>query len=132
VKQARRWSPRDRERGSAVVDFVLVGALVTVLLAGVLQLALTLHVRATLIDCAAEGARHGALLDSSPAVGVMRTRELIGSALSSTYADDVTSTVSDLGGVPVLVVSVRAPLPIVGLLGPAGVLEVSGRALMET
>lgn len=132
MKQARRWSPRDRERGSAVVDFVLVGALVTVLLAGVLQLALTLHVRATLIDCAAEGARHGALLDSSPAVGVMRTRELIGSALSSTYADDVTSTVSDLGGVPVLVVSVRAPLPIVGLLGPAGVLEVSGRALMET
>ncbi len=126
-----RWQPRDRERGSAVVDFVLVGALVTVLLAGVLQLALTLHVRATLIDCAAEGARHGALLDSSPTGGVLRTRELIGSALSPTYADDVTSTVSDLDGVPVLVVSVRAPLPIMGLLGPSGVFQVSGRALME-
>ncbi len=104
----------------------------TVLLVGVLQLALALHVRATLIDCAAEGARHGAMLESSPAVGVLRARELIGSALSPTYADDVTSTVSDLGGVPVLVVSVRAPLPIVGLLGPTGVVQVSGRALMET
>ena len=124
-------TPRQHERGSAVVDFVLVGALVTVLLAGVLQLALTLHVRATLIDCAAEGARHGALAGSSPAVGVQRTRELIDSALSPTYSDDVTATVSDLGGAPVLVVSVRAPLPVIGLLGPSGAFEVSGRALME-
>lgn len=101
------------------------------LLAGVLQLALTLHVRATLIDCAAEGARHGALVGNSPAVGVERTRELIESALSPTYSDDVRATVSDLGGAPVLVVSIRAPLPVMGLLGPSGAFEVSGRALME-
>lgn len=126
-------SPRgDRERGSAVVDFVLVGALVTVLLAAVLQLALTLHVRATLIDCAAEGARHGALLGSSSESGLERTRELVNSALSPAYADDVTASVAELGGVPVLVVSIRAPLPIVGLLGPSGAFTVSGRALMET
>lgn len=132
MSRSAQRRPGDREQGSAVVDFVLVSALVTVLVAAVLQLALTLHVRATLIDCAAEGARHGALVGSSSADGVQRTRDLIASALSPTYADDVTASVTDLGGAPVLVVSVRAPLPVIGFLGPSGAFSVAGRALMET
>ncbi len=119
------------ERGSAIVDFVLVGALLTVLFVGVLQLALTLHVRNTLIDCAAEGARYGALAGSSPAAGAQRTRELIGSAVASTYATDVAARTTGLDGVPVVEVTVRAPLPVIGLLGPSGVIAVSGRAIAE-
>jgi hypothetical protein len=120
-----------RERGSAVVDFVLVGALVTVLLAGVLQLALAMHVRSTLIDSAAEGARHGALLGSSPHAGVQRARELIVGSLSPAYAGAVSSRVTSVAGAPVLEIDVEAPLPVIGLLGPSGVLSVSGRALVE-
>lgn len=127
----RRAATGQRDRGSAVVDFVLVGALVTVLLVGVLQLALALHVRATLIDCAAEGARHGALLGSSPSAGAQRTRDLISSALSPGYANDVAARATQVAGAPVLEVAVRAPLPVLGLLGPAGVIDVSGHALME-
>ncbi|WP_277050321.1 TadE/TadG family type IV pilus assembly protein, partial [Ruania albidiflava] len=50
-------SPR-AESGSALVDFLLVAVLVTVLVLGVVQLALVLHVRTVLIDSAAEGARY--------------------------------------------------------------------------
>ena len=119
------------ERGSAAVEFVLVGALVTVLVAGVLQLALGLHVRATLIDCAAEGARFGSLMSSSPEQGVQRTRDLITGALSPTYARDVAPALTSVGGVPVLEIRVRAPLPVLGLLGPSGVVDVVGRAVVE-
>lgn len=120
------------ERGAAVVDFALVGALVTVLFVGVLQLALTLHVRTTLIDCAAEGARYGALAGSSPAAGVQRARELIGSAVAPAYASDVVARIQDVGGASVLEVRVRAPAPVLGLLGPGGVVDVAGRAVLET
>lgn len=128
----RRRPAGESDRGSAVVEFVLVGALVTVLLAGVLQLALVMHVRSTLIDCAAEGARYGALLGSSPTAGAARTRDLIGRALSAPYARDVTPRVTTLAGAPVLEITVTAPLPVVGLLGPSGTLSVSGRALVES
>ena len=43
------------ERGSAVVEFALVGAILTVLTVSVLQLALALHVRNTVLDCRVRG-----------------------------------------------------------------------------
>jgi hypothetical protein len=110
----------------------MVGALVTVLFVGVLQLALTLHVRTTLIDCAAEGARFGALAGSTPAAGAQRARDLIAGALAPAYADDVEAGMSSVAGAPVLEVRVRAPLPVLGLLGPGGVIAVSGRAVAES
>jgi hypothetical protein len=128
----RRASRRSGvDGGSAVVDFVLVGALTTLLFAGVLQLVLVLHVRATLIDCAAEGARFGALADSSPEAGAQRTRDLIASALAAGFADDVRAEAADVDGLPVVRVEVTAPLPLAGLLGPSGVVTVDGHALQE-
>ncbi|MBA4103601.1 MAG: pilus assembly protein TadE, partial [Arthrobacter sp.] len=44
-----------REQGSAVVDFVLVGGLLTMFFLAIIQLTLILHVRNTLIDAAASG-----------------------------------------------------------------------------
>lgn len=110
---------------------MLVGALTCLLFASVLQLVLVLHVRATLIDCAAEGARHGALADSTPAAGARRTRELIDSALAPGFADQVQAESTTLDGLAVVRVEVTAPLPLVGLLGPSGTLTVDGHALQE-
>ena len=117
-----------RERGSAVVDFVLVGALVTLLFMSIVQLALVLHVRNTLIDAAASGARYGTLADRTPADGAERTAELIRVALIDSMAEDVSVTETTHDGVRMLQVTVRAPLPVIGLLGPSGGLEVAGHA----
>lgn len=118
--------------GSAAVDFVLVGGLVTVLFLGVLQLGFALHVRTLLIDSAAEGARLGARLESGPDDAESRTKELIGSALSDRYARDVTTSVVEVGGVEMIEVRVRAPMPVIALLGPSGTQEVRAHALVET
>ena len=119
------------DHGSAPVEFVLVGTLVTLVALSVLQVALALHVRSTLIDAAAEGARHAALADSSLAAGVERSRDLITTALGPAYARTVAATTSEYGGAPVVVVTVRAPLPLIGMAGLDETLEVSGRAAIE-
>ena len=50
------------ERGSAVAEFTMVAGLLVALVLSVMQLALALHVRATVADAAAEGARHASLV----------------------------------------------------------------------
>ena len=123
------------DEGAAVVDFALVGALLTLLFVGVLQVALVVHVRNTLIDCAAEGARWGARADRTPDDGARRTLELISAELSPAYAARLTGAIRsaeiDQGGVRVVEVTVRAPLPVVALAGPTGALTVRGHAFEE-
>jgi len=120
------------ERGSAVAEFVMVGALLTVLTLSVLQLGLALHIRNTVQDAAAEGARYGALADNTPADGVRRTRELIDLAIGDDYAQNVTVHGGSWMGHPAVTITVRTRLPLVGLVGIDGVLEVSGHAAVET
>ncbi len=121
----------DRERGAAVVDFALVAGLLALVFAGVVQLTLAMHVRNTLVDCAAEGARYAALADRTPEDGIARTRALIDVSLAAGYGDAVTAVETELRGLPVVEVRVTAPLPVLGLLGPGGTLTVSGHALRE-
>lgn len=116
------------ERGSAVVDFVLVGALLTLVVVAVIQLALVLYVRNTLIDAASSGARYGTLADRSPQDGVERTRSLISGTLSAGYAEDVTYARTGEGAAAMLQIRVSAPLPVIGLIGPGGGIEVTGHA----
>lgn len=97
---------------------------------GVMQLALALHVRNTLVDSAGEGARHGALVGRGPEDAVERTRALIASALADDLAQDVSASTETLGGVETVVVTVRAPLPVLGLVGPR-TLQVEGHAVDE-
>lgn len=97
----------------------------------VFQLGLALYVRNTLISAASEGARYGARADSHVGQSVDRTTAIISSNLSAAYADDVTARETTEGGVPVVEVSVSAPVPVLGLLGPAGTMTVSGRAFNE-
>lgn len=114
-----------------MVEFVLVSVLVVTVLLGVLQLTLALHVRNTVVDAAGEGARYGALVDSSPAAGVERTRELITTALHPRFGQDVRADVVERDGLMLVEITVRAPLPVLGLLGPAGTMTATGRAVQE-
>jgi hypothetical protein len=114
-----------------VVDFVLVGALLSLIFVALVQLAVVLHVRNTLIDCASDGARWGALADRTPADGAERARLLITQDLSGRYAGDVEAGGEQVDGLATVVVRVRAPLPLLGLLGAGRVLVVSGHALRE-
>ncbi|HKS01653.1 MAG TPA: TadE family protein [Arthrobacter sp.] len=117
-----------RERGAAVVDFVLVGALLTTFFVAIIQLALILHVRNTLIDAAASGARYGTLADRGADDARRRTSELIGTALSADFARDIQTREVVFQGLRTLEVTVRAPLPVIGLIGPREGLEVTGHA----
>jgi Flp pilus assembly protein TadG len=120
------------ERGSAPAEFVMVGALLTILTLSVMQLGLAMHIRNTVLDAAGEGARFAALADNTLADGADRTRELIATAIGPTYAEEVTVTSGSYLGHPAAVVTVRAPLPLIGLVGIEGALEVRGHAAIET
>lgn len=122
---------RARDEGSAVVDFVLVSVILLALFLGVLQVVLALHVRAIVIDSAAEGARLAGRADRSAADGAVRTRTLIDAALSERFAQDVSAREVDHDGLRVVEVTVTFPLPVVGLLGPSGAVTVDGHALKE-
>jgi Flp pilus assembly protein TadG len=132
VARPRSWEVRRcGEQGAAIVDFALVGALLTLLFVAVLQFAIVVHVKNTLVDCASAGARYGALADRSPSQGAQRTRELITADLGSAYASDVTAGHERQAGLDTVVVRVRAPLPLVGLLGAGRVMTVEGHAGAE-
>jgi Flp pilus assembly protein TadG len=102
---------RRDERGAAVVDFVLVLVILVPLVLGILQLALTLHVRNTMASAAAEGARYAATQGRTPGDGVARTREQIQGAVSDDFARDITVRRVMLGGVWTIEVVVVAKAP---------------------
>ena len=52
-------------------------------------------------------------------------------ALAPAYAADVTAGAVEVDGVALVEVTVRAPMPVIGLLGPSGTLTVRGHALAE-
>jgi hypothetical protein len=104
---------------------------VLALFLAVVQTALAMHVRSLAIDAAAEGARVAARADRDLASGATRTRELLTSALGSGYAEDVSVRQTVWDGLDVVEVTVQVPLPVVGLLGPSGVLTLQGHALEE-
>jgi len=114
-----------------VVDFVLVGGLLSVLFVALVQFAVVLHVRNVLVDCATEGARYGALADRDAEAGANRTRELIAADLSASYARAVEATVRTDGGLSLVEVRISAPLPVAGLLGIGRVITVSGHSVSE-
>ncbi|GAB3602213.1 TadE/TadG family type IV pilus assembly protein [Microbacterium aureliae] len=120
------------DRGSAAVEFVLVGLLLTVLTLGVLQLGLAVYIRNVVHDAAVDGAFHGALADTTPAEGAERTRQIIARTVGGDYARDVRAGLTDRLGAPAVEVTVRTTLPLVGLLGVPRALEVSAYAPRET
>jgi TadE-like protein. len=122
----------DDERGSAPVEFVLVGALLTVLTLAVLQLGLSVYVRNVVHDAAVEGAYHAALADTTLADGEGRTRDIVSRTVGASYASDVTVRETTTLGHDTVEVTVRTTLPLVGLLGIPRMLEVTAHAPVES
>ena len=120
------------EEGSGAVDFVLVGSLLTALTLAVLQLGLAVYVRNIVHDAAVEGAHHAALADTALAEGAARTVLTISRAVGAQYAEEVTVRESTALGYPTVEVRVRTTLPLVGLLGVPGGMEVSAHAPQES
>jgi Flp pilus assembly protein TadG len=119
------------EDGSAVAEFAMVTFLLTVLVLAVIQLGLGLLVRNTVLDGAAEGARFASLADRGLVDGERRARELITAAIGARYAVDVRASYAEHLGDRSVVVTVRSPLPVIGLIGIDRALEVSGHASVE-
>ena len=107
-----------RESGAAVVDIVLVMAVLIPIVLGIVQLSLVLFVRNTLSAAASEGARYAATQDQGPAQGAAKTWEQISQALAGRFARDVTARQSYVGGAAGVEVTVRATVPALGLGGP--------------
>jgi Flp pilus assembly protein TadG len=120
------------DRGSSPVEFVLVGTLLTLLTLGVLQFGLTVYVRNVVHDAAVEGAHHAALADTALSDGVDRTREIVSRTVGAEYATEVDVTETTALGHPAVRISVRATLPLVGLLGFPRLMEVSAHAPVES
>lgn len=123
---------RAGERGSAVVDFVLVLLVLLPLVIGILQLALVLHVRNTLASAAAEGARHAAVAGSSGPAGRAKIDELVDGALSQDFVRSVTVRPALVGGAPGYEAVVEADIGLLGLKALGGVqVRVAGHAVAE-
>lgn len=110
----------------------MVAALLTALTLGVIQLAVAGYVRNVIHDAAVEGAYHGALADTSPAIGAARAAEVITRAIGAGFADDVSARVAVVGGIEVVEVSVRAGIPLLGLWPSDLRTEVSANAPRES
>jgi hypothetical protein len=119
------------QRGAAVVDIVLVMAVLIPVVLGIVQLALVLFVRNTLASAASEGARVAATADRGPADGAAFTRAQIRGALAERFADGVEARPAYVGGAAGVEVTVHARVPALGLGGPAVELEVTGHAVEE-
>lgn len=119
------------QRGAAVVDFVLVLVVVLPLFLGIVQLALVLHVRNTLVSAASEGARYAATADRPLTAGVEKTRQQISIAIAGRFAKDVTASPAVVRGAPGVRVRVVAEVPPLGLWGPGVRLVATGHAVEE-
>lgn len=124
-----------RERGSAPVEFVLVGGFLLVpLFLGIVQLGLVLHMRNVVAASAAEAARTAANADRLPRDGEVRAREFVGDALSSDVAEALSydgRQTRDASGVVVVEVRVRGPLPLTFLPFGSVSVDVVGHAVKE-
>ncbi|GER24022.1 hypothetical protein NCCP1664_25170 [Zafaria cholistanensis] len=127
--ERRGGSGARHQAGSAVAEFIMVSALLTAVFLSVFQLALVLHVRNTLLDAAATGARHGTLADRSPADGAERARQLVTSALGPSFRCEVGHEATTIGGREGLRITVRTGFPLVGYLPVAGELGVQAEAV---
>lgn len=118
------------EEGSEVASTVLVQTLVVLVVLALVQLAFALHVRSLTVSAASEGARRGGLLGGDAAEAVARTNEVLATIVGGARDSEVTISYEEVGGRSVLVVTVRAPLPLLLGMGPRW-MSVRGTSLVE-
>lgn len=116
------------EDGSAVAEFPMVAVLIIMIGLMIIQAALIVHTRNTLVDAAVQGAHHAALIGSDPQDGADRAERLIDERFGSGLDAEATAVREPDGTIRV---TVSSTLPLVGLLGPSGTMTVQGRAIDE-
>ncbi len=122
-----------RDDGSAVVEHVLVLALLLVIALGVVQVTLLVHARAIAVASAAEGARAAAGIGQTPADGAAAAEQGLRTSLGAGYAAGLHCTGSTDGsaGEPEVVVVCSGPIPL-RVLGLGDVtIRVTGHAVRE-
>ena len=134
MRDSRRLT--DDDRGSAVVDFVLVSVLILGLLLAVLQVAVYVHVRNVVTASAQEGARFAANADVPSDLGAPRTVEIVGRATSEQTAEGLACSsaeeVEPGSGLTLVVVRCEGSVPsLVPALGNLLPLSVTGRSVKE-
>jgi hypothetical protein len=122
---------RELERGSAPVEFVLVGVLLVAVALTVLQIAFVAHIRAVAIDSAIAGAAHAALADTADSEGVVRATELVTSGVAASLLRSVSVTSTETAGKPIASVTIRLAVPALGPWLAIAETEVTGRAFRE-
>ena len=122
---------RGLERGSAPVEFVLVGVLLVAVALTALQIAFVAHIRAVAIDSAIAGAAHAALADTADSEGVVRATELVTSGVAVSLVRSVTVTSGEVAGKPIASVAIRLGVPIIGPWITVAETDVTGRAFRE-
>lgn len=120
------------ERGSASVEFILVGALLTAVTLGILQLGFALYVRNVVQDAAVEGAYAAARAGATLEDGIVQTNEAITTAVGSSAGQQVSAEYSRDAGYETVEVTVIATLPLAGFLGPERGITVTAHAPRET
>ena len=127
--------PAESERGSAVVDFVLVSVLILTLLMAVLQIAVYVHLRNVVVASAQEGARYAANADVDSSTGAARTVQIVARATSSRTAAGLACTSGeepDPSGLTLVVVRCTGSVPtLLGALGNLLPVTATGRAIKE-
>ncbi|SEA18148.1 TadE-like protein [Bowdeniella nasicola] len=119
------------EEGSVIPEYVMVLTVLIFVLLALIQFVFAIHVRSILVDSAAEGARRAALMKSTDAEGIALTEQLVSSALVDNYASNVAIEHVNLDGLAAVRVTISAPLPLIGLIGPDSQLTVSAHAVEE-
>jgi hypothetical protein len=122
---------RGLERGSAPVEFALVGVLLVAVALTVLQIAFVAHIRAVAIDSAIAGAAHAALADTTDYEGVIRVTELVTSGIAGSLVRSVSITSGEVAGKTIASVTIRLAVPAIGPWLAIADTEVTGRAFRE-
>ena len=120
------------EGGTAVVEFVMVGAFVLIpLFLAILQLALVLYSRNIVVASAAVGARKGAGADSTAEAGARAACASIKSALPKAGEMTCVGVYKTSGPVELVEVRVAGPAPMFFLPWGKILLSVEGHAVRE-
>lgn len=120
------------ERGSAVIDFVMILFILLPMFAALFQFSLVLHVRNTLSSAAAEGARRAAVAGATPEDGVTKAAEQIVGTLNEDYTKGMKIEEITVGGAQAYRIVITAEVPALGLGGPAFQIKASGSAVIES
>ncbi|WGH90952.1 pilus assembly protein [Auritidibacter ignavus] len=123
------------ERGSAVAESTMIIAVIAVLMVSIMQLAVIIHTRNTMIDAASAGARYAGLADKSVSDGVERAETLLTESIPGASQAQVSAQVSAVpggDGAELITITVEHGIPMVGFVAAPVTWEVSGHAYSFT